>query len=300
MRTLPRALGMTSTTFDFAQALSKDHASPHSEDFAGKPALAAIDVDRAIITPVRPAGGAWSNVKDMRRYVQMELAKGKLPDNKRFVSEETLLARRVPQIAHSARADESYALALGVNTELGITYVHHGGDVVGYKTDFFWLPEHGVGGVILANSDASLCRAFIRRTLEVLFDGNPEAAEDAGLAVGRHKDWLAKERARGVLPADPVVVAKLAKRYENPTLGAIVVHTDAKGTVFDFGEWKSTVASRKNDDGTTTLVPVDPGVGRVGFVVEDEGSLRRFIILYDPQHKHVFTEAGPRQAPASR
>jgi CubicO group peptidase (beta-lactamase class C family) len=281
-------LGMTSTTFDFARALRNNHASPHAEDFSGKPALVAIDVDRALSVPVRPAAGAWSNVKDMRRYVQMELAKGKLPD-RRFISEEALLARRVPQIAH-ARAGETYALALGVNTEFGITYVHNGGDVVGYKTDFFFLPEHGVGGVILTNGDAfGLCRVFIRRTLELLFDGNPEAAEDVTLAVGRHRNWLAKERTRRVLPADPAVVAKLAKRYENPTLGSIVVHTDAKGTVFDFGEWKSTVSSRKNDDGTTTLVPIDPGVGRIDFVVMDQGGRR--LILRDAQHEHVFTEA---------
>ncbi len=293
-------LGMTSTTLDFARALRKNHASPHAEGFSGEPALAAIDVDRALSTPVRPAAGAWSNLGDMRRYVQMELALGKLPDGKRFLSEEALLARRVPQIAHS-RAGETYALALGVNTEFGIPYVHHGGDVVGYKTDFFWLPEHGVGGVILMNADAfGLCRLFIRRTLEVLFDGNPEAAEDVTLAVGKHKDRLAKERARRVLPADPAVAAKLAKRYTNPTLGEIAVHTDAKGTVFDFGAWKSTVASRKNDDGTTTLVPVDPGVGtRVDFVVADQGSGRR-LILHDPQHEHVFEEAGPRKGATSR
>lgn len=291
-------LGMTSTTFDFAQALSKDHASPHSEDFSGKPALAAIDVDRAIIAPVRPAGGAWSNVKDMRRYVQMELAKGRLPDSKRFVSEETLLARRVPQIAIGP--DETYGMALMVNTALGIPYVHHGGDVVGYKSDFFWLPEHGVGGVILTNADSGsiLRRAFVRRTLEVLFDGNPEAAEDVTLAADWHEHLLAKERARRVLPADPAVAAKLAKRYENPTLGAIVVHTDATGTVFDFGEWKSTVASRKNDDGTTTLVPVDPGVSRFDFIVADQGSERR-LILRDPQLEHVFNEVGPRKASRS-
>ncbi len=294
-------LGMTSTTFDFAQALRKNHASPHAEDTSGQPALAEIDVDRALSAPVRPAAGAWSSVKDMRRYVQMELANGKLPDDRRFVSEEALLARRVPQIAHSDRAEESYALGLGINTELGIPYLHHGGDVVGYKTDFFWLPEHDVGGVILTNGDAfGLCRAFLRRTLEVLFDGNPEAAEDVTLAADAHQRSLAQERARRVLPADPAVVAKLAKRYENATLGAIVVHTDARGTVFDFGEWKSTVASRKNDDGTTTLVPVDPGVGiRVSFVVADQGSERR-LVLRDPQHEHVFTEAGPRKAAASR
>jgi CubicO group peptidase (beta-lactamase class C family) len=289
-------LGMTSTTFDFAEALRKNHASPHAEDFSGNPALAANEVNRALSAPVRPAAGAWSNVKDMRRYVQMELAKGKLPDGKRFVSEETLLARRVPQIAIGA--DESYAISLVVNTELGIPYLQHGGDVVGFKSGFFFLPEHGIGGVILSNSDATLRRAFIRRTLELLFDGNPEAAEDLTLAVGKRRAWVAEERANLVLPADPAVAAKLAKRYASATLGAIDVHTDAKGTVFDFGPWKSRIASRKNDDGTTTLVPIDPGVGRVDFVVADQGGVRR-LLLRDPQHEHVFEEVGSRKGPTS-
>jgi CubicO group peptidase (beta-lactamase class C family) len=292
-------LGMTSTTFDFAQALSRDHASPHAEDFSGNPALAAIAADQALITPVRPAGGAWSNVKDVRRYVQMELAKGKLPDSTRFISEEALLARRVPQIAMGS--DEAYALGLMVNTELGIPYVHHGGNVVGYKSDLFWLPDHGVGGVILTNAESGgiLRRSFLRRMLEVLFDGNPEAAEDVTLAMAQRKEWLAKERAHSVLPADPAVAAKLAKRYRSPDLGEIVVHTDAKGTVFDFGAWKSAVASRKEDDGTTLLVTVDPGVSGLDFVVADQGRGRR-LILRDPQHEHVFDEAGPRKAPTSR
>jgi hypothetical protein len=64
--------------------------------------------------------------------------------------------------------------------------------------------------------------------------------------------------------------------------------------VFDFGEWKGTVASRKNDDGTTTVVPVDPGVGiRVDFVVADLGSERR-LILRDPQHERT-RPASPRR-----
>jgi hypothetical protein len=242
----------------------------------------------------------------MRRYHQMELAKGKLPDGKRFISEEALLARRAPQIAVSwdrpppggvpiAGADETYGMGLQVNMELGIPYVQHGGDVVGFKSGFFFLPEHGVGGVILGNSDATLRRVFLRRTLELLFDGNAEAAEDLMLSAARRRSWVAEERVHLVLPADPTVVAKLAKRYTNPTLGDIVVRTDAKGTVFDFGEWKSTVASRKNDDETTTLVPIDPGVGRIDFVVSDQAGVRR-LLLRDPQHEHVFEEAGPSKA----
>lgn len=292
-------LGMASTTFDFAEALRRDHASPHAEDFSGKPAVAAMDINRVSITPVRPAGGAWSNVKDLRRYVQMELANGKLPDGRRFVSEEALLPRRAPQIAMGP--DETYAMGLMVDTALGIPVVHHGGYVVGYRSDFFWLPEHGVGGVILTNADSGsiLRRSFLRRTLEVLFDGNPEAIEDVTLAVVERKEWLAKERAQSILPADPKVVAKLAKRYTSPDFGEIAVRTDAKGTVFDFGAWKSTVASRNNDDGSTALVTVDPGVSGFDFVVADQGGERR-LVLRDPQHEHVFREAGPRKVPTFR
>ena len=258
-----------------------------------------MDINQVSITPVRPAGGAWSNVRDLRRYVQMELANGKLPDGSRFISEEALLARRAPQIAMGP--DETYAMGLMVNTELGIPYVHHGGYVVGYRSDFFWLPELGVGGVILTNADSGsiVRRAFLRRTLEVLFDGNPEAAEDVTLAVAERKEWLAKARAQSVLPPDPKVVAKLAKRYTSPEFGEIVVRTYAKRTVFDFGAWKSMVASRKADDGTMAVVTVDPGVSGFDFVVADQGGERR-LVLRDLQHEYVFREARAPKASTSR
>ena len=47
---------------------------------------------------VRPAGAAWSSVRDMLKYVSMELAEGKLPDGKTYISKEPLLERRVPRL----------------------------------------------------------------------------------------------------------------------------------------------------------------------------------------------------------
>ncbi len=281
-------LGMTSTTFDFGEALKGDHASPHAEDFNGKPAVAAMDINKAII-PVRPAGGAWSTVKDVRKYVQMELAKGVLPSGKRYISEQALLARRSPQIPIGE--DETYGMGLEVNTEYGIPYVHHGGSMIGYKSDLFFLPEQGIGGVILTNSDSGglLLRPFVRRVLEVLFDGNPEAVEDMTSAAAQRKERLAKERARRVAPADGAVVAQLAKRYTNPALGDVVVSTDAKGTVFDFGEWKSVVGTRKNDDGTISLVTIDPGVDDFEFVAGSTAG-KRGLVLRDAQHEYSFSE----------
>ena len=54
-------LKMDHTTFDFSRALSTNHAAAHAPDVDDKPALAVMDVNYAIV-PVRPAGGAWSNV----------------------------------------------------------------------------------------------------------------------------------------------------------------------------------------------------------------------------------------------
>ena len=68
---------------------------------------------------------------------------------------------------------------------------------------------------------------------------------------------LAKERERLVVPAAPHLVAKLALRYSSPALGELTVVRDAGATTFDFGDWKSKVASRKNDDGTVSFITTD-------------------------------------------
>ena len=55
--------------------------------------------------------------------------------------------------------------------------------MIGFHSDMMWLPEHGVGAVILTNGDPGwLVRTMFRRKLlEVLFDGRAEAdASDRG------------------------------------------------------------------------------------------------------------------------
>ena len=85
-------LDMKSTTFDFARAKARNHAGPHTSDIDGKPVHALMEINYAII-PFRPAGGAWSSVNDMLRYVSMELAEGRMPDGHRYISKEPLLAQ---------------------------------------------------------------------------------------------------------------------------------------------------------------------------------------------------------------
>jgi len=282
-------LGMKFTTFDYARALAGDHASPHGDDVDGKPTLASMAFNYSIV-PARPAGGLWTSAGDLIRYVQLELAKGKLPNGKRLVSEENLLARRAPQI--SLGEDSTYGMGLAVNRKYGIPVVSHGGSMAGFKSNLYFLPDSGIGAVLLTNSDngGMLLGPFGRRLLEVVFDGKLEAAGDVAAQAARHKAALAKDRERLVVPAASALVAGLAKRYTSKELGELAVLNQDGATIFDFGEWKSTVASRKNDDCTISFITIDPTNEGFEFVLGERAG-KRVLIIRDGQHEYVFTEA---------
>ena len=281
-------LGMTSTTFDFKRGQQGNWAPPHAPNIDGKTMLAIGAVNRAVI-PVRPAGGAWSNVRDMLKYVQMELAEGKLPGGKQYISTDALLARRAPQVANGEGS--TYGMGLMVNTRYGVTVVHHGGDMIGYHSDMMWLPEHGVGAVILTNGDPGwLIRSLFRRKLlEVLFDGKPEADAQIAAAAKNWYEQLAVERKLLTVPAGAEDAGKLAAAYTNDALGTIVVEKAGDATVFGFGEWKTEVATKKNPDGSVSFVTIVPGMAGVDFVAGTANG-KRSLTLRDAQHEYVFVE----------
>jgi CubicO group peptidase (beta-lactamase class C family)/rhodanese-related sulfurtransferase len=283
-------LGMTHTTFGFAEALKGNVAQPHAEDVDGKQSRARMDPNESMV-PMRPAGGAWTSAHDLSKYVQMELAKGKLANGKRLVSEENLLARRSPQILVSE--DVTYGMGLFVDRKWGIPVVRHGGSLFGYKSDMIWLPDHGVGAVILTNSDSGggLLWPFRRRLVELLFDGRPEAEDQLRVGAAQRKARIVKERERLVLPADASEAGRLAPRYVNAALGPVDVKRQGGSVVFDAGEWRSAVASRKNDDGTISFITIDPAIDGFDFVVADKVG-KRALVVRDAQHEYVFLEEG--------
>ena len=285
-------LGMTSTTHDFDRAERGNAAAPHAPDVDGRMTSAVGQVNRSIIH-VRPAGGAWSNIDDMLRYVSMELAEGLLPDGRRHVSRAALMARRAPQVHMSA--DVTYGMGLRTNTAYGTPLIHHGGSMIGFYSDMMWLPEHGVGAVILANGDPGwLIRAqFRRKLLEVLFDGRAEADESIDASAKAYYQSLAAERRRLQVPANTAAAQALAARYHHPAIGGIAVNTVDGRTMFDFGEWQSEMGSRVNPDGSISLLTIAPGFSDAEFVVGREDG-RRTLTLRDGQNRYVLVEQPAR------
>ncbi|MEO8703833.1 MAG: serine hydrolase domain-containing protein [Kofleriaceae bacterium] len=281
-------LKMTSTTLDFRKGQTGNFALPHGEDLDGKVRLLDPNMNNAVI-PVRPAGGVWSTVRDMLKYVQMELSEGKTPDGKQYIARDTLMARRAPQVAIGQ--DAAYGMGLVVSTRGNITVIDHGGDIFGFHSDMIWLPEHDTGAVIIVNGDngGPIRSAFKRKLIEVLFDGKPEADTDIATTAKLVVEQRAVARKQIEVPANAEAVKGLAAKYSNDKAGEIAVKKTGPKIVFDFGEVALEMATKQNPDKTVSFVSIDPGLGGLELVPGTKDG-KKTLVLRDAQHEYVFVE----------
>jgi CubicO group peptidase (beta-lactamase class C family) len=135
-------LGMTSSTFDQKEALQNpSFARGH---------VAGRELPNSFI-PMIPAGGMYSNVKDMARFVSFHLAGGKVK-GKRLIAENFLKEMYTPQFAATKNEIYGYGLGIGASAWKGATMLNHGGGGYGYNISLAWLPEYQIGVVVLANA----------------------------------------------------------------------------------------------------------------------------------------------------
>lgn len=282
-------LGMNDSTMGMDEALAADHASPHGDDLYDKTRVEPQDLNRAI-APFRPAGGAWSSPHDMIVYMKNELDEGALPGGKRLLSAEALLARRARGVP--VGEDHWYGMGLMEDASTGVSVIHHGGDLMGYHSEMFAIPSAGAAAVILTNADNGpvLRRVFQRRLLEVLYDGKPEAQGDADAAVKRIAAESAEFRSRLQMPADAKVLGALAAKYVSPELGTLRLVKEGAEVRGFTPAWNSLMTTRRNEDGTVSLVSIDPGfIGDPGLLVGVADG-KRTLTVRDGQHVYVFTE----------
>ncbi len=280
-------LGMSRTTFDYDAAMNDNFANAHGANIDGDQTAIDMGLNEAVIH-VRPAGGAWSTVNDMLRYVQMEIDEGLLADGERYIDRDVLLERRAAKVPLGDTGH--YGMGLITDSTWGVDVVSHGGAVFGHYSQMMWLPEHGVGAVILTNAAPGwiVHGTFQRRFLEVLFDGKEEA--EANMLNGA-KEFYESTREQSALldiPAKNKHARKLADNYSSELLGDLTVIREQDRTVFDFGEWRTEVATRTNPDGTISFVTIDPGLSGAEFVVTDGDT--RALVMRDAQHEYVFAE----------
>jgi hypothetical protein len=181
-------------------------------------------------------------------------------------------------------------MGLAIDTWWGVPVAYHGGDLSGYHSDVIWLPDHNIGAVILTNAQAGgiLREELRRKLLEVVFDGEPRADAELVAAAAQLRAEMAADRARMTVPPSAADLQLLAPAYHSAALGEISIVIASDRVDFDFGEWRSPVASRHNPDGTVSFVLIAPGLRNRELIADPHDPQRR-LTMRDGQHEYVFS-----------
>jgi len=151
-------LGMTGCAAGAAGVPADHLASPHAVVDGVVTVVKPLDVSVAA-----PAGAIHCSVAGMARWMNLQLAEGKLPDGHALFSADrshemwtpqTLLpvSRRAEALTHTHFS--TYALGWGIEDFDGYRHISHNGGVSGMVTHVSLLPELGLGVVVLTNQES--------------------------------------------------------------------------------------------------------------------------------------------------
>lgn len=190
-----------------------------------------------------PAGAATSSVRDLTRWMRLELGQGEL-DRTRLIDAAALAATHEPLMA---RGDNPITGApsfygLGWNVEYGphgLAWGHAGAFSYGVRTVVTLLPDSRLGIVVLAN-------AFPTGVPEAVADSFLDLAVDGELGRDYLAPWnalyaslfepaVAEAKARFAAPPQPATPARppgaYAGRYANAYVGEALVEADPDGAL---------------------------------------------------------------------
>ena len=283
-----RPLGMTATSLDLDEAQTREHARPHGRTLRFDSQPIPTETERGVDS-VMPAGGAWSTVRDLSRWLLLELGNGAL-DGKQIVTERNLLERRKPQARISAK--QTYGLALFVDESRGLTAIGHGGNTFGFTADATFYPEHGLGLIVLTNVAAAnaYTGAVKRRLIELLFDADPIAEKNLAFGVKQNEEAIERQMAEVTLTPDAAFVDPLLGKWTNARLGTIEIRREPEGVVLDAGEWRGPVGTHTDKSGVRRLVLTGPPFAGLPFWPQTQDG--KSVLLFETaQQKYLFERA---------
>jgi CubicO group peptidase (beta-lactamase class C family) len=230
-REVIRPLNMTSTTAYRSRVETAAIAEPHELGPAGFARIRLAKED----PNMGPAGGHFSTAHDLARLLLAELGSGRVDG----VSAVPAAVIAETQRLHAVQEDSGtyfHRHGWGLGWDLGTyernTLIHRGGSFPGYRSHVSFMPERGIGVVVLANGGAAssdladLVAAALYDHLLGRSDTEARLRERAArLEVFRQRALAAisadhaKRAARSqVLPRPR---EEYAGRYVSPTLGTL-------------------------------------------------------------------------------
>ena len=207
-------LGMTGSTLDMDLI----------EQTANRAVGHASYTDRVPLRiPMIGAGGVYSNVRDMARYLRFHINKGML-DGRRILRPDLMEEMHAVQFAAPGQRG-GWALGLMRGPRSDSYVVYHSGAGRGFQSDMVMYPENHVGVVLLTNTEGHdvgqwRLRQLVQRVLDRRLGPTPWAPANSG-------------RMTALAPADPRVQAVLGRYGEGRSvaIGVVIASNDGALTV---------------------------------------------------------------------
>ncbi|SFL24833.1 serine hydrolase [Rhodanobacter glycinis] len=248
------------------------------------------------------AGGIYASVHDLAKWMNVQLAGGKLPDGKQLFSEKShhemwsmltpipIHKPSIPELAPLTPEYYGYGEGWFLSTYQGQKLVWHTGGWPGFVSRVTMVPKLHLGVVVLTNQQSGA--AFNAITYRVL---------DAYMNPGKKTDWVAvydkavkqfnanadtswakHEAARDKHSKPSLPLAQYAGTYRDPWYGDIVI-TDQNGKLrMRFSKTKQLIGTMTPWQHDTFIVRWDDrsldADAFVNFALDDDGHVREMRI----------------------
>jgi len=244
-----------------AYARTSQPARPYQRNDDGK----AVRLPYANIDAIGPAGSINSTVEDMSHYLLALMNDGQW-QGRQVLDAQTVHQMQMAQSIvpgtprHAELGAEQYGMGLMLSGYRGWRVVGHGGAIDGFNAQISWLPEKGIGVVVLNNLNSNDLRTTVPYRVFDLLLGLPPIDWPARLEDARARDKAAAEPIAGVdrqrpktRPSHPLV--EYAGEYRHPAYGLARISVAGNGLVLDYNSLKTPLAHLHYD---TFQAPADP------------------------------------------
>jgi CubicO group peptidase (beta-lactamase class C family) len=247
--------GMLHSTSDEAHRFANpNRASPHGRTggaVRGVGPLKLLDEHDNLAPASTPAGLLAISANDLARWLQIQLAKGKLPEGGRLFSEEAHAEMWTPQtiepigpalpgLEDMTPNFQQYALGWEVRDYGGAKVIWHSGGVFGFVTVVVLIPDKNVGFAITQNSEDGQARFGLMYELLDHYLGRPKSDWPARITKVRKARIDAAVAAVSAEAAKPgqskptLPLPNYAGRYVDAWYGAIDIESGEQGLRVNF------------------------------------------------------------------
>lgn len=305
-------LGMHHSGFSYPMMRrSPDHALPYKRNQETE-GIEPIDFYEMSDDPdldqlaIGPAGSIISSPRDMAQWLLLHLNGGK-HNGHQFVSEGQLMQMHSPQMVfpqfqskYLEKPYVSYGMGWFIEPYRGHTVIHHGGNIDGYSALVSFMPQEGIGAVILVNLNGSPVRDILVNYIYDRLLGLEPVDWNARIQADWDEMRSGQERRKeqtetGRVPHAPPSheLGAYTGEFEHPAMGRLVVTREGDELQATFNRVTAPLRHYHYDIFELEITEFDLRL-KASFLTNTRGDIDRFSAPFEPSvPEMVFTRVPP-------